>query len=370
MSKKCKVAILVPNIEWGGTERFISILANNLNLDLFDPYLIVTNSRLIGENQDSSYEYRAGLPIYSLRCSKAIYATFKVRKLIREIQPDIIFSTFSYFNLLVALWRFILPKSIKFIARETIVLDKMLDKHPNKFYAFLYRKIVKYCLPKLDVLICQSQDMKKALLNLGVVHPNYQVINNPINTEKILLGYQASTTKQVYDLVSVGRLFPQKGYDRFVKMIAHYKKHYNTNIKVAIIGNGPDEIAVAEQIEAEGLSENICLLGKQSNPFKFFQEAKLFVMTSYYEGFPNVLIEANACGLPAIAFNVPGGLDEIIEDGVNGFLVPDGDLATMAAKIDKGFRYPFNQNQIATMTKQRFDLKNIISHYENLLLTA
>ena len=171
-------------------------------------------------------------------------------------------------------------------------------------------------------------------------------------------------------MVSIGRLHPVKGYDRLIKVIAAYKDKYNVNIQLAIIGEGPDYEVLNQRIQQLALGNNIHLLGKKVNPFIYLNEAKLFVLTSKHEGFPNAVLEAGACGIPTVAFDVPGGIKEIITSGKNGFLVPDKAFEEMADCIHFSLKHPFDKAWIKRNTRQKFGLKKIIHQYENLFHEA
>jgi glycosyltransferase involved in cell wall biosynthesis len=94
--------------------------------------------------------------------------------------------------------------------------------------------------------------------------------------------------------------------------------------------------------------------------------AELFLMASLYEGFPNAVIEANASGIPVIAFNAPGGISEIITNGENGYLVNNDEEFVSA--IDHASNHPFDRHQISIKTIDRFSLDKMMSSYEILLM--
>ena len=98
------------------------------------------------------------------------------------------------------------------------------------------------------------------------------------------------------------------------------------------------------------------------------QRADLFLLTSEREGFPNVLLEANALGLPIIAFACKGGIKEIINQGVNGFYVPFPKSKTMAKKIEEASFYNFNKNLIISHTIKSYSYENILNKYKEVFL--
>ena len=128
------------------------------------------------------------------------------------------------------------------------------------------------------------------------------------------------------------------------------------------------------QVTLQGGGEFICmakvfLLGEKKEPFSGMEDADLFLMGSYYEGFPNVLLEAGAHGIPVIAFNAPGGIAEIITGKENGLLVDDNDIIGFADSINKCLAVNFNRNTIIETTQKRFSINNIIPVLEKLFLS-
>ena len=97
-------------------------------------------------------------------------------------------------------------------------------------------------------------------------------------------------------------------------------------------------------------------------------DADLFLIGSRYEGFPNVLLEAGVLGIPVAGFNAPGGISEIIEEGVNGFLAENNNIRSLADIIYKAANYDFNRQFIIDQTKEKFSAGKITHQLENYLL--
>ena len=97
------------------------------------------------------------------------------------------------------------------------------------------------------------------------------------------------------------------------------------------------------------------------------KHADVFAFTSRYEGFPNVLLESCASGLPVVAFNCPGGINEIIKDGINGFKVEAGNIESFAKHLIKASKTKFNSKKIIESIKYEYELRNIINQYEKII---
>ena len=133
-------------------------------------------------------------------------------------------------------------------------------------------------------------------------------------------------------VLAIGRLNPQK---RFNTLIAAFASLSATRpARLAICGVGPLEQALKDQAEALGVADRVSFLGFQDNPLKFLKRADLFVLSSRFEGFGNVLVEALACGVPIVSTNCPHGPAEILDNGRFGRLVPVDDAAAMAEAMN------------------------------------
>lgn len=137
-------------------------------------------------------------------------------------------------------------------------------------------------------------------------------------------------------IITVGRLFEhQKGHSLLVEAAQHLKNV--PHLKILIAGSGPDEQNLKELITQKGLEDRIVLLGSirdKETLANYYNASELFVLPSRYEGLPLVILEASACGLPTVAFNVMG-VRGLVQDGVNGLLVEDLDPSGLATAMQK-----------------------------------
>ena len=115
--------------------------------------------------------------------------------------------------------------------------------------------------------------------------------------------------------------------------------------------------------------ENVIFHGQQKNPYQFLKFADLFVLSSRYEGFPNVLLEAGACGVYAFANSCPGGIDEIIQHNINGEISDIENHKEFAGKIIEVLQAPHHSEAIKNSIKSRFSKDIILKKYEDLLVS-
>ena len=165
------------------------------------------------------------------------------------------------------------------------------------------------------------------------------------------------------NLLVAGRLNKVKGFDLLLDVLNKLDANYH----LTILGQGSEEKTLKEIAVKLNIVEKLSFLGFQSNPYKYMKQADIFILSSRYEGFPNVLLEANICGTPVIAFNCPGGTAEIIKNGVNGYLVPYGNIEEMTNMIKSFDIKAFDENAIKEFIKKKYAADKIIKKYENVL---
>jgi glycosyltransferase involved in cell wall biosynthesis len=168
---------------------------------------------------------------------------------------------------------------------------------------------------------------------------------------------------KIYKLVTVTRLSEEKGIERLI----HAVGLLSIPFQFFIIGGGKRKGYLQKLVAELQLQDHVFFKGQVEDPFSGMEDADLFLMGSYYEGFPNVLLEAGALGIPAIAFDVPGGISEIITEGENGRLVEDNDIIAFAAAIRNSLSANFNRNKIIESTQERFSVNRLVAQTEKLL---
>jgi len=192
--------------------------------------------------------------------------------------------------------------------------------------------------PAADGITATAEGVKADLVGaLGAPPGKIAIVHNPVD----LAGIAARATEPIDDapfvrstrplVVAAGRLAEVKNYPLFVAAIARLRDD-GVDVDAAILGTGELEHSIRDAIRMAGLSDRVHLLGFQRNPWKFFRRASVFVLTSRYEGFGNVLIEAMACGTPVVATASPG-TREIITAEDNGLLVDRHEPGAVAAAI-------------------------------------
>ncbi len=332
----------------GGAEKVFLQLISEIDKSKFEITLIV-----LKESQDTLMLRKLeNVSVIPLEANHLKQSIFKIYKTIKRTDPEVVISTLPHVNFVFSILKKF-DRNRKFVLRETTVPS--VNQNLNWLTKNIYYK---HFINSVDKVICQSEDMKSDLIdNFGVKESLCTVINNPSDPPIS----SSADEKKSYDVLLVGNLKKQKRIDRLIDIAAYVDK----SIQFGILGEGPERKNIENQIQSSKLN-NIELLGYKTDAMDYMKAAKVIVLTSDYEGFPNVLIEAGSCGKPVISFDIKGGINEIIEPGINGISVPIGDNVKFAQAIEYALQKDWDENEIRRLTDSKFSLKRIVKSYEDM----
>lgn len=307
----------------GGAERVLTVISNMLSRENFKVYIITNNAK------ESFYKLDNSIDIMSLGLNKSknfiyrkiqpIFYMFKFRSIICEINPDYIISfgceaTISKYIALIG------NKKIKKIAWEHNSYYQ-----PNYKILKVMRRIIYPKLHKVFVLNKTDKNAFEEFIKLE----NVKVIPNPVpwkNNEKNLVKEK--------NIISVGRLQKVKGFERLIEIFNGINER-NPDWKLIIVGKDEGEKSnLLAKVKKYSLDNKIEFVGEVKNIKELYNKSSLFLMTSYYECFPMVLLEAKECGLPIVAFDCNSGPRDIIINEMDGYLVKDGDIDEYVEKAN------------------------------------
>jgi len=358
-----KILFVMPNLHKGGAEKVMSTIANNINKDIFDVTFVLLEKR--GSYLDSLNKSIKLVDLNTIKVSKSVFALWKI---IKKEKPNIVFSALSHLNLTLGIIKNFSSKKIKFIARETNI-PSILNKTEKSQLIFnlLYRLIYRF----FNKIVCQSQDMANDLIdNYNLKSEQLLIINNPVDSKKILKQSKESLHTKLFPVdkfnyISIGSFEYRKGFDL---LLLSWAKVNTANKHLTLIGEGSLKKDMQNQIKKLNLESSVTILDFQSNPFIFLSQADVFILSSRFEGFPNILLESLACGTPAIAFECLGGINEIIIDGKNGWLIEKENTIKLAEKINTFDKVKYSQNEMGEDILNRYSIEKIISEYEKLFI--
>ncbi|WP_143883569.1 glycosyltransferase [Chryseobacterium binzhouense] len=355
MNKRITVIFILPDLETGGAERIVTTIANHLSRDFFDPKILLLRKQ--GGYLDL---LKKDVEIIDIKTERIRHSLKPILKEIYKRKPDIVFSGFGEVNAYLSLFIKLFPNT-KFIARETNVVSEHVTRKEIRFFYKFYNNY--------HQIIAQSDDMMKDLTGNFDVKPSKIVkINNPVDFDfinsKLAISNKPESFRYNYkNVVAIGNLSARKGFDNLLKVFSRLK---NENILLHILGDGRDKEILHQMKDFLGL-KHVIFHGRQENPYRFLKFADLFILSSRYEGFPNVLLEAGACGTYALANNCPGGINEIIQNGINGEVSDIDNHEEFSQMILQALHREHDADAIKNCIKSRFSKEIILDRYENVL---
>lgn len=305
-----KIVILLPNNSLGGAEQYLRMIAENyVSEEVKVFFLQKLNNSKEWENPSDRVT-----KIYLSNSSKIIGLLKLFWKfLLKPETTYIVFTSHVFINGIAGLFiRLGLLKTKYFVARESTSIFKRFKGIKLLSYKLAY----KLGYGKIDLLICQTEDMKSQLLKglpwLDKKKIKIAVLHNPIDLKLIEKKENDPVQDDIREnsLVSAGRLIPEKGFD--ILIIAFSKIYRDSpNLSLTILGEGPERGKLEALIEKNNLNAKVFLPGRVSNVYPYFKKAKLCVVSSRIEGFPNVLLQMMSQNEKVVSTLCAGGIENL-----------------------------------------------------------
>ncbi|HSF94525.1 MAG TPA: glycosyltransferase [Thermohalobaculum sp.] len=337
-SGKGRIAIVLPDLRGGGAERLNLILAREFLDRGFGVDLVL--ARVEGDLLDDVPD---GCRIVDLAAPRLRWVFPALRRYLRSERP---------LGVLAAMWP--LTGIACLAVRTARVPVRLVVSEHNDFRLapaitsrerFLLRIFGGWIYRPADAVVAVSQGVAESLHRCaGLEAGKTRVIYNPLrepsggpwpSEDLPLREWWNAGGKR---LLTVGALKPQKAHDVLLQALAALDSHPDS--RLIVLGEGPLRSETQALAERLGLAARVRLPGFRRDPFPFMSEADLFVLSSSWEGFGNVLIEAMACGTPVVSTDCPSGPSEILANGTYGVLVPPGDPAALASGVDAALCAP------------------------------
>lgn len=339
-----KIAFFIPSLKGGGAESVIIKLANGLP-KYFDVYIFV-----ISDVNEHALALNGNVKLIVLKSKKIYFSVFELALKINKGDFDVLMTTLIYPITFISLIKPLLSRKVNLVCRVPNIYTEEIKSISSPIVRLLYR----YSFSCYDNIICQSNDMKSDLLKSVKGCDNLFVINNPVMKKSIssYINNRVSGTKKY---LFVGRLTKQKNILELIKAVI------SANVIVDIFGKGDEERYLRDYVEKNDKNGFVNFMGFDSSIMNRLDNYQALVLTSYYEGFPNVLIEALSGGLPIIAKHAPGGINEIVNDK-NGVIYTGGyeELANILENFEKD---NFSPKKIVEDVLDRYAIEKIVAQY-------
>jgi glycosyltransferase involved in cell wall biosynthesis len=360
---KKRLVLVLPSAQAGGAERVFFNLLRSFDRSLFELHLIVIDPQ--GPYLDS---VPSDVVLHRLGYKRVGRAIVRLAAVLRNLKPDVVLSSIVHLNLALLLVKPLLARRTKVFVRESNIPSLAIATGAkNSLFRFFYRILYPYA----DGVICPGEAIGRDLSkNFGIDAGKMVIIPNPVNFDHIrskLNSDSAPFQKGRIRLLAAGSLTRQKGFDLLIKAMETLART-KPEIHLTILGDGPEKKNLEDQIASLGLSDFVTLAGVQENPFPYLHHADLFVLSSRWEGMPNVVLESLACGTPVVAFDCSGSVNEIFDTPRQGILVPAGDIEGLVRAIDESIKNG-RSGPKDSLLPNRFRIGSVTAQYQNALVS-
>ena len=370
-----RLTLVIPALEYGGAERVLAMMADHwaqsgkevtlitLAAAATDTYKLDDRVRRIALDVTGTSTGPFSAIVNNLR------RLLRLRQAIRQSRPDVIISFIDRINVMTLLATAGRPRNV--------IISERTDpsRHSiGRAWSWLRRRVYRRC----RALTVQSEAVRKQMQPIVGSRPVY-VIPNPAPPfdarQKQTRSPDPRADEQTTSprsprrtIVGMGRLSPEKGFDLLIDAFCRIAEE-QPGWQLQILGEGPCRAQLEERIEQRGLSDRVALAGWVEHPEAVLSRSDLFVLPSRYEGFPNALLEALACGLPAVVFDVCPS--DIVREGLDGLRVPAGDVSALSAAMN---RLMSNETERARMSQnapeviKRFSREQFFAAWDAVLL--
>ena len=385
MNKK-KIALFIVSLYGGGAERVVSILLNHFE-NSFDIHLVLLQPII-------EYDIPASQKITVLDKSPSNNSFFNILKIpflafryYRFLCKNNITTSFSFLNrpnFIAGFLKIFGWKGKVIFSERTFTSEYYSTKSAGERIG---RWLVEKLYPKADLIICNSKSIEKDLREIFKVQTNYSIIYNPINLTQVAesIAYNKKFENNItrpFTFITIGRLSQIKNHKLFIDAASLLT---DFDFRVQIVGKGELKKILADYIILTNMQERITLIDHSSDPIKYLIMADCFVLTSNFEGFPNVLLEALACSLPIISTDCKGGIRELLAPSISidtpaanneimyvdyGLLVPVGNAEILAEAMRSMYNNTVLQQTYRAKNHHRakdFDTSVIMDSFKNLL---
>lgn len=297
---------------------------------------------------------------------------FPLMRYLRSVKPDVVFSAEDHLNTIALLAAIFSGSKAKISGSSRVApFDTYSDlPFPKRW---ILKQLARAVMWRADALTCVSRDMVEQYRQVFNSPPHvcvYNIVDDRLSRLRMQepVEHEWLNQKDRPVLVAAGTLTTRKGFADLIRAMKELSR--SRSARLIILGEGPLRAELETLIVELGLSNVVKLQGYVENPLKYFSRADIFVLSSYAEGLPNVLVEAMMCGCTPVSTDCPTGPREVIQDGKFGYLVPMRDPAAMAAGIEEALDNPIPKDRLAEAVRP-FDEETVIErHFELLGLTG
>lgn len=359
-----RLAIFLPALHGGGAERTMLNLASGIAGRGYAVDLVLAKATGPFVSQVPK-----SVRLVDLDARRTLTSLPKLVRYLRREQPEVILSALGRANITAVLARRLAGGSTAVVVSERNTLSRWAQQS-KELHAKLTLHVVRHVYRWADGIMAVSQGVAHDLSQAtDIPRERIQVLYNPVVTPELRKKAQAPLDHPWFRpdqppvLLAVGSLTVQKDFCTLLQAFARLRK--TQAVRLMILGEGEQRSELERLVKQLGLEQDVNLPGWVDNPYPYMVRAKLFVLSSQWEGLPGVLIEALFCGTRLVATDCPSGPREILADGRYGQLVPVGDVVALAQAMEAALagRTPSPSPESWTP----FELESVVSQYINAL---
>lgn len=392
------VAFYLPDLEGGGVQRIVLkiaqaiadrgywvdlvvckpdgeldfLLSDKLHLHVLRRSHCLSAQRLV-LRADAKMAYLAPRIFFGRRYrSETLPYLPALARYLASCRPAVLFSATPFLNIEAVLARRLAGVPVRVVVSEHSHFSVRVPKIQRR--ARLLVPAMRRAYQQADGIIAVSRGVAEDLVRtLGMPSERVEVVYNPVVGADLFQRMQEPVDHPWFCdrttplVVAVGRLARQKDYPTLLRAFARLRRDHP--VRLAILGGGKMKVRkrLEDLAESLGLASEVAFLGFQPNPLPYIAQADLLVLSSLWEGLPNVLIEALACGTPVVSTDCPSGPAEILEEGRYGRLVPVGDVEALARAMAEVLDDPPRREFLQARARD-FDQARAIDTYLSILL--
>lgn len=363
MHNKIKIYIFHPYSSIGGADTSISRLINNIDKNIYKIDFITLNDPKLKLRK----EVEKKIKFVKINSKRTFFSIFQIKKYLKEDKLNkykkYIFISNQNFANVISFFILYNLDWIKHILIERNHLDEF--KYNKSYKSYLIKLLIKFFYKKAHKIIGISKKLSADLADFA--NCEVQTIYNPAYDKNIysLSKSKIFLKKKKKIILNVGRLEKQKDHVTLLKGFKESLKKIDSLL--VIIGYGSKKKKLKNFIDLNNLNENVLILDQITNPYPYFKKADLFILTSLYEGFGNVLVEAIMFKIPLISTKCNSGPNEILLNGKGGDLIKVGDYKNLSKKIITNLsKINYKKIKASYQGLKRFSIKKIIGQYDEI----
>ena len=328
--KKNKITFILPHLNGGGAERVCLTYLRKLKNNKFDISLIVFD-----KTTDLTNLIPEDVELINLDTKRVSKSLFQLIKVLRNNKTDYVFTTHYTVAFLISIVKLFTPR---FTHLARIPGSPKSEKKHN-YYGSINRCLFGIGLRSAQINIAQTSEMLEEAIEVFKLNPKDCIIlSNPIDTllidESIKEDFLLFNSEK-FNIVASGRLHPVKGYDILIKAFSEFNKIQQNNHLYILGSDKGSESELKDLVKQLKLEKNVSFLGFINNPYPYYLNCDLFVLSSIHEGFPNAVLENHYLNTPIVSTRCANIVKRLITNGVNGFLCETNNIKDLMENMEK-----------------------------------